>query len=222
MPVRGQCVSRPKGFRLTTSPMPWSTPGWSLHCPRMLAVDSEKSSSLASHSPRALAVTARCVPARTHRPQCGHWHRAPKRRRHGRQHRHRRLACLQARSRAAHGQFQAHGEPQTRLMPQLGTLIDKLRVVPCLSPSNPTPHTCIPGDPAEMPTAQALTDIHIGVVSSRSRGPASRRTHLFESRVRRRRTPESPTLWRRNELSSPVGSKPSHSRPRKLSSRSVR
>ncbi len=64
-------------------------------------------------------------------------------------------------------------ENQSNLMSQFSTMLATLTSPPCVSTSNPTPHTCNPSDPADHLQYPAVTDLHVGVVSSDLGTPGS-------------------------------------------------
>ncbi len=64
-------------------------------------------------------------------------------------------------------------ENQTNIMSQFQTMIQTLTSPPCVSPTNMTPHTCVAGDPTEVPQYPPVADMHVGVVSSDLGTPGS-------------------------------------------------
>ncbi len=57
-------------------------------------------------------------------------------------------------------------ENQTHMMAQLGSLIARLTSPPCVSDTNPSPHTCNAGDTNDRLQYPAVRDMHVAVISS--------------------------------------------------------
>ena len=67
-------------------------------------------------------------------------------------------------------------ENQRNITAQLGPLINQLTNPPCISrrtPGGGTPHTCMAGNPDDVPQYPAVKDLHVGVISTDLGTPGS-------------------------------------------------
>ncbi len=64
-------------------------------------------------------------------------------------------------------------ENQQNIMSQFRTMIQTLTQPPCVSDANPAPHTCVASDPGDRPKYPAVSNMHVGVVSSDLGTPGS-------------------------------------------------